>query len=283
MNFGGLPLEYCSFTNSHFVVVPVPYDLTSSYQSGARRGPAAILEASANMELYDEELEKETYLCGIHTRPFMGSIASGPMEMVQSVQGEVAEVLDTGKVPVILGGDHSISLGAVRAMKEKFPRLSVLQLDAHADLRDTYQGTPYSHACVGRRISEISTLVQAGIRSLSSEEAQFLKTSVVWSISPEQLRGRGMKKKICESFKTDVYITIDIDVLDPSIMPSTGTPEPGGLLWHEVLKLIREVSQRCSIRGIDIVELAPIPGIIAPDFLVSKLAYRIMGYMTERK
>ena len=282
MNFGGINSDFSSFNNSKFVVVPVPYDLTSTYRSGSRKGPSAILDASFNMELYDEELQKETYLAGIHTLPPVEPHARGPAEMIDTVRKRIDYLLSFDKIPVILGGEHSISFGAVKAMKRRYPEISVLQLDAHADMRDTYQGTPYSHASVGRRISGLCPLVQAGIRSMSKEEVFFLSESDVKTFpmgfiheNPE------WEKEVCKNLSGDIYITVDLDVLDPSVMPSTGTPEPGGIYWNDLLRLIRKVSSRCKIRGFDIVELMPIPGMVAPDFLAAKLTYRIMGYITE--
>ncbi|GAI98026.1 unnamed protein product, partial [marine sediment metagenome] len=194
----------------------------------------------------------------------------------------IGDLLSFNKIPVILGGEHSISFGAVQALKKKYPAISVLQLDAHADMRDTYQGTPHSHASVGRRISELCQLVQAGIRSMSKEEASFLAESDVKTFSMDFIHEHPeWKKKICENLSGDIYVTIDLDVFDPSLMPAIGTPEPGGIYWNDLLDLIREVSSRCAIRGFDIVELTPIPGMIAPDFLAAKLTYRIMGYITE--
>jgi agmatinase len=201
--------------------------------------------------------------------------------MMDSVHRTVAGIAADGKIPVVLGGEHSISFGAVRAMKEAFPKLSVLQLDAHADLRDAYQGTPYSHAAVARRITEICPLVQAGIRSMSVGEAEFLSANPVKSYPADFiLDGGSWCETICGDLHGDVYLTIDLDVLDPAVMPATGTPEPGGIAWRHLLRLIREVSRRSRIRGFDVVELAPIPGMVAPDFLASKLIYRIMGYLT---
>lgn len=281
MNFGGLAPEFTEYGKSRFVVVPVPYDLTTTYQGGARRGPAAILEASANMELYDEELGKETYGCGIHTVPAIEPVAAGPAQMNEVIEREIARIVADGKIPVLLGGDHSVSLGAVKAAAKACPGLSVLHLDAHADLRDSYQGSPFSHACIGRRIAEFLPLVQVGIRSMSAAEAVFLKSSSVVSIPADAYKKSDIRKKIVGNLHKDVYITLDVDVFDPSIMPSTGTPEPGGLLWRDVLDIIREVSRNCRVRGFDVVELAPLPGIVAPDFLASKLIYRIMGYVTE--
>ena len=284
MNFGGVDPAFPSFEESTFIVLPIPYDLTSTYQSGSRRGPNAILEASCQMELYDEELCKETYLAGIYTLPLLESDARGPAEMANAVRRAVADILSSDKIPVIIGGEHSISFGAVQAFKEKYPGISVFQLDAHADLRNYYQCSPYGHASVGRRLSEICPVVQAGVRSMSAEEAAFLKEGKVKSFSADFiLAERNSWEKICETLSGDVYVTIDIDVLDPSVMPSTGTPEPGGICWKEILSLMREVSKRCRVRGFDVVELSPIPGIVAPDFLTAKLIYRIMGYLSESK
>jgi agmatinase len=282
MNFGGLEPEFSTLEQSAFVVIPVPYDLTSTYQSGSRRGPLAILEASGNMELYDEELDRETYRAGIYTAPAVEADASGPESMVLAVRERVKEVLDLDKIPVLLGGEHSISLGAVQAIQRKYPGLRVLQLDAHADLRDAYQGTPYSHACIARRIVEICPLVQAGIRSMSAAEAQYLKKDegVVRSFSADfVMAGDENLDRISELLEGDIYITVDLDALDPAFMPATGTPEPGGIDWKALTGLLRRVSRRARIRGFDVVELSPLPGLVAPDFLAAKLVYRMMGYV----
>ena len=279
MNFGGIEPEYADFGRALFVILPVPYDLTSTYRSGSRLGPAAILDASANMELYDEELGQETYKCGIYTLPFLEPDARGPKEMVEAVRRKTAEVAAAGKIPVMLGGEHSVTFGCVQALKDKYPALSVLQFDAHADLRDTYQGSPFSHASVARRISECCPLVQAGIRSMSAEEAAFLADSQVKSFSTDYiLEEKDWCEAIASHLKGDVYISVDLDVLDPAFMPATGTPEPGGIGWKDMLRLIRAVSEKCRIRGFDVVELSPIPGLVAPDFLAAKLTYRMMGY-----
>lgn len=285
MNFGGIEPAFTSYRKAPFVVVPVPYDLTSTYQSGSRRGPGAILEASANMELYDEELRKETFRSCIHTLAPLEADARGPAAMVDSVRQTVSKIARDGKIPVMLGGEHSISFGAVQAMKELYPEITVLQLDAHADLREAYQGTPYSHASVARRICGIAPLVQAGIRSLSVEEARFMSSdacSVRTYSADFILDGGKWLEKIFSDLSGDLYLTVDLDVLDPAFMPSTGTPEPGGISWRDLLCLIREAAKRCRIRGFDVVELAPIPGMVAPDFLAAKLVYRIMGYLTTK-
>jgi agmatinase len=283
MNYGGIEAGYTAYENAKFVIIPVPYDLTSTYQSGSRRGPGAILDASANMELYDEELQQETYRAGIHTLAVLDADARGPEQMMKAIRRTVAGIIADGKIPVMLGGEHSISFGAVQAAQEAFPKLAVLQLDAHADLRDAYQGTPFSHAAVARRIMEICPLVQAGIRSMSVEEAEFLAARPVKSYPADFiLDGGSWCEAICGDLHGDIYLTVDLDVLDPAVMPATGTPEPGGIAWRDLIRLIREVAKRCRIRGFDVVELAPIPGMVAPDFLASKLIYRIMGYLTAR-
>lgn len=280
MNFGGIYPAH-TLREATFVVVPVPYDLTSTYQPGSRRGPAAIIEASTNMELYDEELKKETYLAGIHTTSPVNVEARGPKYMINAVRKKISRIIVLDKIPVMLGGEHSITFGAVQALKEKYPKLSVLQLDAHADLRESYQESAYSHAAVARRISEICPLVQVGIRSMSKEEADFLPKSNVKSYSADFVSDRkDWCEKICGDLKGDLFVTIDLDVFDPSVMSSTGTPEPGGLYWRDVLRLLKSVSRSCDIRGFDVVELAPIPGTVAPDFMAAKLIYRFMGYIT---
>ncbi|HTZ40171.1 MAG TPA: agmatinase [Syntrophales bacterium] len=282
MNFGGIDPTYASLDRAAFVVVPVPYDLTTTYQGGARKGPSAILEASCNMELYDEELQTEPFRAGIHTLPPLEAVAAGPEGMLERVEEEISGILDEEKIPVLLGGEHSVTLGAVRALKKRNPRLSVLHLDAHADMRDSYQGTPYSHACIGRRMKEICPVVQVGIRSMSAEEAAFLRKGSVSVFTAAQLRkDRSWIAKVLRCLSKQVYVSVDLDAFDPSIMPATGTPEPGGMLWHEVLDLMREVCKRRQVVGFDIVELAPIPGMVAPDFLAAKLAYRMMGYLSK--
>lgn len=281
MNFGAIYPE-CSMRDARFVVVPVPYDLTSTYQPGSRRGPAAIIEASGNMELYDEELKKETYLAGIHTSSPVEIDARGPKQTIAAVRKKISRIVAQNKIPVMLGGEHSITLGAVQAVAEKYPQLTVLQLDAHADLRDSYQGSPFSHACVARRIAEFCTLVQAGIRSMSAEEGEYLPASKVKSYGADYIfDNSGWVEEVCSHLKGDVYITIDLDVFDPSIMPATGTPEPGGLYWRDALKLLKTATGRCNVRGFDVVELAPLPGMVAPDFMAARLAYRLMGYINK--
>jgi agmatinase len=283
MNFGGIEEKYEDLENASFVVVPVPYDLTTTYQGGTRKGPAAIIEASCNMELYDEELDAEVYKAGIHTMEPLEAVASGPEGMLERIEKAVSGVFELGKTPVMLGGEHSITLGAVRAARKRYPKLSVLHLDAHADMRMSYQGTPYSHACIGRRMAELCPVVQAGIRSMSVEEAQYLRKQKLPLYSAATIRRDGAwVAKALRHLSRDVYITVDLDAFDPAVMPATGTPEPGGMLWHDVLDLVREVCRKKNVIGFDLVELAPIPGMVAPDFLAARLAYRMMGYVSQK-
>lgn len=283
MNFGGIEEKYEKLEKAAFVVVPVPYDLTTTYQGGTRKGPSAILEASCNMELYDEELDAEVYKAGIHTMEPLEAVASGPEGMLGRIEAAVAGVFELGKIPVMLGGEHSITLGAVRAARKRYPKLSILHLDAHADMRASYQGTPYSHACIGRRMKELCPVVQAGIRSMSVEEAAYLRKSDVPVFSAAGIRRDGAwVGKLLRHLSKDVYVTVDLDAFDPSVMPATGTPEPGGMLWHDVLDVIREVCRKRRVVGFDIVELAPIPGMVAPDFLAARLTYRMMGYLSKK-
>ena len=283
-NYGGIDLQLTDPVNSRVTVIPVPYDATTTYIGGTAKGPAAIIDASAHMELYDEELEQETCRIGIHTMRPLPVKNEKPEAMLRIVSDAVAQNLPPDKLPVIVGGEHSISLGAVQELVKGYPRLSVLQLDAHADLRDSYEGTPFSHACAGRRISEICPLVQAGIRSMSQEEADFKRSSPVVTVFDHQVKqGKRALGDVLQDLTDDVYLTVDLDVLDPAIMPATGTPEPGGLSWHEIIRLLRTLCRQKRVVAFDVVELCPQQENVAPDFLAAKLMYRIMGYVAQSR
>ncbi len=283
-NFGGIESEYSEYGKAKIVFIPVPYDLTATYISGARNGPKAIIDASNHMELYDEELGKETYRVGISTCEPLDVTKKNPEDMLDVVSKAVSSEVDSQKYQVVVGGEHSISLGVVKELVKKYPKLSVLQLDAHADLRNSYDGTPYNHACVGRRISEMCPLVQVGVRSISKEEVDFKKSLKVVTISDYEVKQeQEWYEKALDNLTDDVYLTIDLDVLDPAIMPSVGTPEPGGLNWHETIRFLRMISKEKRIVSFDLVELTPQSGNVAPDFLAAKLMYRIMGYVAESK
>jgi agmatinase len=278
-NFAGLEPEFSSFETSRVAVLPVPYDFSTSYQGGTRWGPQAILGASRNMETWDDELGA-TYTAGIHTLRELEPTALGPGEMAKRVEEAFDWLYGAGKLPVMLGGEHSITAGAVRAAKKRFPNVSVLQLDAHADMRDTYLDSPDSHACVMRRVRDICPAASVGIRSLSEEEAVHLKAhpAPLWSVRAFRAL-KGDWKPILEALTDDVFITFDLDGLDPAHLPGTGTPEPGGLEWYETNDLIAAVAAKKRIVGFDVVELAPLPGNVASDFLAARVTYRMIGHM----
>ncbi|MHC4488270.1 MAG: agmatinase [Planctomycetota bacterium] len=275
-NYGALPEEYSNRDNAVIVIIPVAYDGTSIWSKGADKGPEAIIEASTNMELYDIETDSEVYKKGIFTEETIAGEVS-TTEMIGAVAGRVDYYLEKNKFVVIIGGEHSVSIGSIKAHAKKYEKLSVLQLDAHSDLRDEYNGSKYNHACVMARAKELCSIVQVGIRSMDSSEKEFIDTSRVFfaeDIYNNMVRAETAISKLSD----DVYITIDLDVFDTSIMSSTGTPEPGGLLWYDVLALLRAVSSKKNIVGFDVVELCPDPRNKAPDFLAAKLIYKLLSY-----
>jgi len=275
MNFGGIQQKYAAFENARVVVLPIPYDGTSTWVKGADKGPEALLEASANMELYDIETQAEFYKIGIHTAK-AESAFSTPGEMVQSTSERIRQFLEKEKFVVAIGGEHSVSIGPVLAHAEHFDGISILQLDAHADLREEYEGSRFNHACVMARAREAAEIVQVGIRSISEEETVHDERNMFYAHRMQ--RNPGWKNKVLSRLRDKVYITIDLDYFDPSIMPSTGTPEPGGFLWYETLEFLREVFKKKDVVGFDIVELCPNALNKAPDFMAAKLLYQLIGY-----
>ncbi len=282
--FANLTTPLTDLQRAQAVILPVPYDLTSEWRSGSRHGPQAIIDASQYLELYDIELDREISEVGICTLPDVEPHLNGPQEMVDRVFRVTRPLAATGKLLVLLGGEHSISLGAVRAYKELFPGLSVLQLDAHADLRDEYMGTRYGQACVMRRISELCPICQVGVRSLSLEEMRFMTQQ---DMSPfyvfDLASDPGYIDRIVGSLSDDVYITIDVDVLDPSVMSAVGTPEPDGMSWQQVLDTVRSVASRRRVVAFDLVEFCPPEGPHSCAYLLAKLAYKLIGYCTVRE
>jgi agmatinase len=279
-NFAGISPPYSDWENSRVVVLQVPYDSTTDWWSGARDGPWAIIDASRYLELYDLELKREIYQVGIHTLPEIQPDMTGPENMTQRVYQVARELLDKNKMVLMLGGEHSLTLGMVKAYRERHEALSVLQLDAHADLRDTYLGTRFSHATVMRRVCELCPIVPVGIRSLSEEERRFIDEAGIKPVYAEDLISTGDSiKRIIATLSNEVYITIDLDVLDPSIMSAVGTPEPGGIGWYELLNLLYEVAKSRRIVGFDLVELCPDEGPRSCAFLAAKLAYKLIGYV----
>lgn len=278
--FYGIEDKYSSWEKSRIGILPVSYDLTTSYKPGTSYGPKAIIDASRYMETYDDETEKEIYKLGIYTAEEIKPINPKPEEIIKKVEKEVSFMLNSGKFPVILGGEHSITLGPVRAFKKKFKDFSVLQLDAHRDLRDSFQGSRHSHACIAKRIIELAPLTQVGIRSLSLEEAKKEYKNLKTFFMKNMIGNEDWIGDAIDSLDNDkVYVTIDMDALDPSIMPSVGTPEPGGMGWHETLALLKALSQKKEVVGFDVVELSPTPGNVSPDFLTAKLIHKFLNYI----
>ena len=275
-NFGGLPPQYSLADTARSVIVPVPYDGTSTYMKGADKGPEAIIRASGNMELYDIETDSQVYLHGIFTDDPVDD-GPEPQRMVKAVEWRVSGHLANDKFVVIVGGEHSVSVGAVQAHAKKYPGMTVLQLDAHSDLRSEYEGSKYNHACVMARVKEICPIVQVGIRSMDISEKPAMDRERVF-FAEDIHSGTADARSIMGMLTDQVYITIDLDVFDPSIMPSTGTPEPGGLLWYDVLDLLKGVCRRSTVVGFDIVELCPVETNWGPDFMAAKLIYKLLSY-----
>ncbi|HEV8230841.1 MAG TPA: agmatinase [Thermoanaerobaculia bacterium] len=279
-NFLGIPEDENTLDGSRVVVLPVPYERTVSYGVGTRNGPAAIIEASRYVELYDDELDEEVSRVGIHTLPPWLPDRMEPESAVRALEGVVSELLAQPRFVLTLGGEHAIAAGPIRAHQSRYPDLSVLHLDAHGDLRDEYEGDKYSHACAARRFVELGIpTVHVGIRSISREEIDFARQKGLLIVSNRRLPF--FDDWIPEALLrlTDrVYVTFDVDFFDGSLVPGTGTPEPGGGTWEDALEILRRVAAERTIVGADVVEHAPLAGNRAPDFLVAKLCYKLLGY-----
>lgn len=277
--FGGATPTTTDFENARVVILPIPLDRTTSYVPGTRNGPHEILVASSHMELWDEETQTDVHRIGIYTMPEMEFPFGAMDDVVREIRRVAGELVSRGKFPMVLGGEHSITPAVVAALATRHRDLSVLQIDAHADLRDSYLGTPHSHACAMRRTLECAPTTQVAIRSLSTEEAAVapsLPTTIFYDYNMRD-DPRWMER-VVDSLSATVYISIDVDGFDPAIMPATGTPEPGGLSWREALRLLRRVIEQRNVVGCDIVELAPMGGNVAPNFLCAKLIYKILSY-----
>jgi agmatinase len=274
-NFGGLADEFIGYDGAHVAVVPVPYDLSTSWMSGTAEGPRALIEASGYMELYDIETRSEPYLKGIFTDKDV--TAKDSDELNKNVYERVRKHVDAGKFVVTLGGEHSISYGAAKAHIEKYSDLSVLHFDAHTDRREEFEENKFSHACTLRRISELNDdIISVGVRSLDVSELQYLDEKKVF-YAEDIFHSMDWDKKVLALLKPNVYITFDLDVFDPAIMPSTGTPEPGGMYWYQVLNMLKMVATERNLVGFDMVELSPTEN-KAPDFLAAKLIYKLLAY-----
>jgi len=277
-NFLALPQHQSSLDSAQVVLIPVPYDSTTSFRSGSRDGPAAMISASYGLEDYDFELELDVSEIGIHTTDALEPHMAGPGPMTERIKGAVADYLDTGKTVGLLGGEHSITIGSVQAHIDAYPSLSVLYLDAHADLRDEYMGTPFGHASAARRAYENCPIAMAGVRSLCQEEHDFIRDNniPVWYWDPNSHRPG--PESVLDGLSEHVYVSVDLDVLDPALMPAVGTPEPGGMAWHQLVSLLGKVAETRRIVGFDVCELAPADGPPACSYTAAKLVYKLVAY-----
>ncbi len=275
MNFGGNEVVY-NYAESAIIILPVPYDETSTWMRGADKGPDAILEASVNLEFYDVETSSEAHLKGIHTvEPVLEK--ETPDKLVNAVYKRITTLLDENKFPVTIGGNHTVPIGCFKAFSERYNNLTILQLDAHADLRQEYEGSKYNHACAMARAREYTPIVQVGIRSMSESELPFADRDRIF-YSHELYYDKKLYKKAIDKLTENVYITIDLDVFDPSIMPSTGTPEPGGPDYFELIHFLRDVIKNRNVVGFDVVELCPSNTNKSPDFIAAKIIYQLLSY-----
>lgn len=280
-DFVGLDMPPPLPEKARFHVIPVPYEKTVSYGRGTAKGPSAILEASLQLELFDGiGIPAEE---GIFTHPPVD--CTGTSEVVlERISQTVSAVLKTGKMPVMLGGEHTITAAAAKAIKKTYDDVGIVQFDAHADLRDTYEGTPYSHACVMRRIADMGLPIhQIGVRSMCIDEHKFRKENAIPHLDAPDIAGKKIPEQIlAPDFPANIYLTIDIDAFDPSLVPATGTPEPGGLFWYDMIQILSSVIKGRQVVGIDVVELAPISGIHASEFIAAKLIYTLFGLISRK-
>ena len=279
--YAGIPEAYATSEKSKIVLIPVPYDGTSSWKKGADKGPEAFLDASENMELYDIETDSEVYKQGIYlSQPVTEN--SSPEAMVEAVTEKVKSYLNRNKFVTLFGGEHSISIGAIRAFSRHYENLTVVQIDAHADLRESYEGSKCNHACALYEANQTTNLIQVGIRSMDQSEKSVMNYDNVFFAHEIESDDYWIEQAV-ERMTDTVYITIDLDGFDPSLFPATGTPEPGGLFWYETLRFLREVFKEKNVVGFDLVELCPSPALYASDFLAAKLYYKILSYKYHLK
>ena len=274
--YAGIPEEYAKLEHAKIVLIPVPYDGTSTWQKGADNGPKAFLEASENMELYDIETDSEVYKNGIYLTESI-TVNATPEAMADAVHQETKSYIKKNKFVTIFGGEHSISIGTIRAFNEMFSNLTVLHIDAHADLRKSYEGSSCNHACAVYEASQNSNLIQVGIRSMDIKEKSVMDLDKTYFAHDMAIDDSWMDSAI-DQMTDNVFITFDLDAFDPSILPSTGTPEPGGLLWYETLDFLKQVFADKNVVGFDIVELCPNDVDKASDFLAAKLYYKMLSY-----
>lgn len=277
--FGAPDAPFCDLATARVTIIPAPLEYSVCYMKGTERGPQAILDASSQMELYDEELDWCPIEVGVHTRPSLDYRGMDHAAALQATGDAAREVLRRGQLPLILGGEHSLSAPPIATTCEFFPDLTVVHIDAHGDLRDEYEGSRLSHASIERRVVDMGIpLTEIGIRSFSPEEAEFMKThpnvAIVWGYQLDRSNAVIPWQRLSQH----TYLTIDLDAIDPAEMPAVGTPEPGGLRWYQLLDILREIFRRTTVVGMDVVELCPMAGQTRADFLAAKLVYKLIGY-----
>lgn len=282
--FLGLEDEHADYARARYAVLPIPYDATVSYCTGTREGPRAIISASRQVELYDMELGRECFVAGVATLDPLEPDARGPQEMHERIYRAARKIVRDGKFLIGLGGEHGVTSGLVRAVREKHKQLSMLQIDAHADLRDAYHDSPYSHACVMRRVHDLDVpAIGVGIRNYSVEEARFIRKAGKQIVPARVCRkSNDWIPDVAQTLTDEVYLSIDIDGFDPAYAPGTGTPEPGGLDWYQVTNLLAAVAAQSRIVALDVTEVRPIPPSTVTEFLAAKLIYRVMGLVEMR-
>ena len=283
-NFLALSPEESALESANVVLIPIPYDSTTSHIPGAREGPASIIRSSASLEDYDHDLDVDLSLVGIHTASFLEPHMDGPSHMIARIKDRVGAYLSNGRLIGLLGGEHTVTIGGVMAMRERYPRLSVLYLDAHGDLRDQYMGTHWGHASVARRVSELASLVQIGVRSVSAEEMAFIKSEGIntFFLNPN-FSSLEFLSRVLPLLNEHVYLSVDLDVLDPSIMAAVGTPEPGGMTWGQVSSVVETLSKNRTVVGFDLTELSPRLGPEACAVTAAKLVHKIIACVTHNK
>tara|TARA_R110000868_G_scaffold28633_2_gene107170 strand:- start:17693 stop:18637 length:945 start_codon:yes stop_codon:yes gene_type:complete len=275
-NYAGIPDEFAQLETAKVVLIPVPYDGTSTWRKGADKGPEAFLNASENMETYDIETATEVYKQGIYLADAIDE-KSSPEAVVNAVHTITKDYIKRNKFVTLFGGEHSISIGSIRAFNECYDNLTVLHIDAHADLRETYNGSKFNHACAVHEASQTTNLIQVGIRSMDAIEKTFMDEEKTF-FAHDMVNDEYWIDKVIELMSDNVFITFDLDALDPSILPATGTPEPGGLLWYETLEFLKQVFEEKNVVGFDIVELCPNETDKSSDFLAAKLYYKMLSY-----
>lgn len=281
-SFGDFPDKYSGYASARAVIFPIPYEKTTTYGRGCSKGPEAIISASCQLEYYDEILDAEPYQIGIYTAETYSN-SPPPEELPSQIHQLAGKYIQDKKLLVGLGGEHSISLGLVLAAQEKFANLAVLHIDAHADLRDSYEGTRYGHGCVLRRISEHCPVFLYGIRSLSVEERDFIRSNQIPVVFAFERSSAAKREAFLNALPENIYLSFDMDAFDPSLVPGVGTPEPGGLFWDELMDFLGLVNSRSTIVGFDVVEVMPLAGQTVSEFTAAKLVYRLLGTIGRKR